>query len=115
MNHLNSNPATLADLPLLRADYFAKADLSQPAQRQALEVHLGRPDVTLAEKTKLLQALATPASFVADNLLTAPIPPGDDAARQAVLNSAVTEWLKTNRFPELGPQLSVLQQRLGMR
>ena len=101
MEYLNANPALLGERPMLRADYFAKADLSQPAQQTALETYLGRVDVGVAEKTKLLQALATPASFVSDNLLTPPPVPGDDAARQRTLGTVLGGWLQGNRFPEL--------------
>ena len=101
MEYLNANPALLGERPMLRADYFAKADLSQPAQQTAIETYLGRADVGVAEKTKLLQALATPASFVSDNLLTPPPVPGDDAARQRTLGTVLGGWLQANRFPEL--------------
>ena len=115
MNYLNTHPTTLATSPMLRADYYAKADVSQPAQRAALEVYLGRPDIAPAEKEKLLKAIATPASFVSENLLTesAP-PPADDgaAARRDALGKVASDWLTTNRFPDLTAPLTLLQQRL---
>jgi hypothetical protein len=115
LTYLNANPMLLAEAPLVRADYYAKADLAQPAQREALELHLGRPDISLEEKTKILKALATPASFVSDNLLTASAPPNDDTTRQATLSKTIGTWLAANRFPELGTELRQLQQRLGAR
>ena len=115
MNYLNTHPTTLAERPMLRADYYAKADVSQPAQRAALEIYLGRPDIALAEKTKLLNAIATPASFVSENLLTesAP-PPADDgtAARREALGKVASDWLTTNRFPDLKAPLTQLERRL---
>ena len=113
MTYLNTHPTELADRPLLRADYYAKADLSQIAQRAALEVYLGRPDVTAAEKDKLLKGLATPATFVSENLLTEPPPADDGAARQDALAKATTDWLAANRFPDLRLPLEKLQRRLG--
>jgi hypothetical protein len=113
MTYLNTHPTELADRPLLRADYYAKADLAQIAQRAAVEVYLGRPDVTAEEKGKLLKGLATPATFVAETLLTEPPPPDDGAARLDALTRATAGWLRADRFPDLRPQLTQLQQRLG--
>ena len=113
MNFLNTNRAELADKPFLRADYFSKADLSQPAQRAALEAYLSRTDVDAREKGKLLAVLASPGSFAGDTLVTDPPPEEDPPQRSAGLKQAVGEWLKTNRFPELNPSLQQLQERLA--
>ena len=91
----------MAERPFLRADYFAKANLAELAQRQAIEHYLSRADVTAAEKTKLLRALAAPASFVSETLLTAPLPEPDDAARAAAIAATTADWLAQRRFPEL--------------
>jgi hypothetical protein len=117
MNHLNSNPALLSDRPFARADYFTKADLSIPAQRQAVELYLSRADVTADEKSKLLKGLLTPGSFISDNLLTesAPPPEDSDARRLEVLQKTTADWLKAQRFPQISSDLqqlnSLLQQR----
>lgn len=113
MNFLNTNRAELADKPFLRADYFSKADLSQPAQRAAVEAYLSRPDVAAREKGKFLAVLASPGSFAADTLLTDPPPADDPPQRSAGLQQAVGDWLKTNRFPELNLSLQQLQERLA--
>ncbi len=113
MSYLNAHPTTLAERPMLRADYFAKADLAQPGQKTALEFYLGRPDIADAEKTKLLKALATPAAFVSENLLTPPPPEPDDAAREHAILAATQEWLTGKRFPALESQLLQLQRRLA--
>jgi hypothetical protein len=113
MTYLNTHPATLAERPLLRADYFAKADLADGAQRSQVEMYLGRPDVAADEKSKLLRALVTPASFVSDTLVTAPPPADDGSARRAALAQATGDWLRTNRFPSLKTQLMEVQERLA--
>jgi hypothetical protein len=112
MSYLNANPRVMAERPFVRADYFAKADLAQPAQRQALEFYLGRGDVSHEEKAKLLNALTTPASFVAEGLLTSPAPEPDDVARQNAVASATREWLVQNRFPQLRAEIAEIQRRL---
>ena len=113
MTYLNTHPTELADRPLLRADYYAKADLSQIAQRAAVEIYLGRPDVALEEKSKLLKGLATPATFVAETLLTEAPPPDDGGPRLDALARATGEWLAGDRFPDLRAPLTQLRQRLA--
>ena len=113
MSYLNAHPTTLAERPMLRADYFAKADLAHPGQKTALEFYLGRPDIADAEKTKLLKALATPAAFVSENLLTPPPPEFDEATREHAILAALHEWLTGKRFPALETQLLQLQRRLA--
>jgi hypothetical protein len=111
--YLNTHPSLLNDRPFLRADYFAKADLSQPAQRAQIEIYLGRPDVSLAEKTKLLKALTTPSSFVGDSLVAAPAPADNGATRRAGLIETTREWLTHDRFPSLREPLLEIQQRVA--
>jgi hypothetical protein len=113
MNYLNGHPAEFADRPFLRADYYSKADLSQFQQRQAVEAYLARPDVTVAEKDKLLSVFASPGTFVGDTLVTEPAAADDPPQRTAGLRAAVGDWLKGNRFPDLAGPLNQLQQRLA--
>jgi hypothetical protein len=112
MNYLNGHPSEFANLPFLRADYFSKADLSQVQQRQAVEAYLARPDVTVAEKDKLLAVFASPGTFVGDTLVTQPPPADDPPQRAAGLRTAVNDWLAGNRFPDLTGALVQLQRRL---
>ena len=113
MNYLNAHPAEFSNRPFLRADYFSKADLSQPAQRQAVETYLSRIDVFITEKEKLLAVFASPGSFVSDSLVTMP-PVGDDPPeRKAALLKTVGEWLQVNQFPDLTEVLVRLRRRLA--
>jgi hypothetical protein len=113
MMYLNANPEEFAERPLLRADYFSRADLSQAAQRVAVETYLSRADVAAAEKAKLLATFASPGSFVGDTLVTEP-PSGDlEPQRVAGLQNAVNDWLRTNRFPGLSAPLVNLRERLS--
>ena len=111
MQYLNSHPDTIADLPFVRADYFAKADLGDLAQRGAVEKSLDRADVGLPEKTKFLHAIASPGSFVSDSLLSTALPPDDGTVRYAGLATAAAEWTRTNRFPALREHVQWLLQR----
>ena len=113
MTYLNEHPAEFADRPFLRADYYSKADLSQAGQRVAVEAYLGRPDVSLAEKDKLLSVFASPGSFVGDTLVTQPPPEDASPQRTAGLQKAVDEWLKVNRFPNLSGSIGNLRGKLA--
>jgi hypothetical protein len=110
MNVLNGNPALLADRPLMRADYFAKADLTQPVQRQAVETYLARRDVSLEEKAKFAASIAEPGTFVSDNLLTAPPDPAGNPRQREALIRAAQDWAR--RFPELRGAMEQLQSDL---
>jgi len=112
MNYLNQNPGAFSRRPMVRADFFAKADLSQPAQRAVLEAYLARADVLLPEKTKLVEALAAPGSFVAETLFSSAAPPVDDDARVAAVERVTAEWIAARRFPELTSALADLQRQL---
>ena len=114
MDYLNANPTVIADLPFVRADYFAKADLSNTEQRKAVERYLDRGDVADSEKTKFLHAIASPGSFVGESLLTTAIKPDDGTARYAAIAAATTEWTRTNRFLPLREHVLWLHQRVTL-
>jgi hypothetical protein len=113
MTYLNGHPSEFSDRPFLRADYYSRADLSQAAQRTAVETYLARPDVSVEEKSKLLSTFASPGSFVGDTLVTSPAPDEISPQRTAGLQQAVDDWLKTNRFPNLSVPLANLRQRIA--
>jgi hypothetical protein len=113
MDYLNANPALISDHPLRRADYFAKADVTQPAQQAALENYLDRGDVGVDEKTKLLNELASPASFVSDTLLSAAPAPDDGIAHQQAYSALLGRWMSTSRFPALQGVMQQVQTRLA--
>ena len=113
MTYLNANPAEFSEKPFLRADYYSRADLSQAAQRVAVETYLARADVSVAEKSKLLSTFASPGSFVGDTLVTQPVPDEASPQRTVGLQAAVDEWLKANRFPTLNGPLANLRERLA--
>lgn len=108
MNYLNANPSTLSDMSMMRADYFSKASLSDPAQRSALETYFSRPDVSDAEKTKAVDGLFAPGSFVADTLLSTEPPVTDPAVQKQMLTQLAGDWAK--RFPAVGLRVKQLLQ-----
>lgn len=114
MNYLNANPTTIADLPFVRADYFAKANLADGRQRQAVEHYLSRTDVTGDEKRKFLRALAAPGSFVSASLLETSAKPEEPAARAAAIATATTDWLRLGHFQAMRGDIAWLLQRVTL-
>ena len=114
MEYLNAHPDEIADLPFVRADYFAKADLRDAQQRGTVEQYLARIDVTADEKTKFLHAIASPGSFVSESLLSTAVRHGDTGARDAGIAAAATDWLKANRYPTLNPHIGWLLERVTL-
>lgn len=100
MSYLNNNRSLLANLPFLRADYYAKADLRDAAQKQAVEIYLGREEVSVSEKQKFFAALQTPGTFVSDTLLTPAPTPLDGPGRREAARQAAASWLRQGRYPQ---------------
>ena len=101
-SYLNGNPGTLADYPLLRADYMGSLNLSSPDQLAQAEAYLGRTDVSDAEKSKFLAREAVPAGFVSDTLVT----PSNtqtmgDTDHRALVNQVASQWLASGKYPDL--------------
>ncbi len=107
--YLNANPGILSDLPMVRADYMGKVDLSDPAQNAQAEAYLRRGDVSMEEKDKFLARLALPAGFVSDNLLTPAQSQNNNlVVHRTMVNQAATDWLNSGRFPALQDPLQKL-------
>ncbi|MDP9291359.1 MAG: hypothetical protein M3O82_03220 [Verrucomicrobiota bacterium] len=111
MNYLNSNPALFSDRPLLRADYFAKADLGDGAQRQLFENYLARTDASFDEKSKAIDELIEPGTFVSENLLTTVVDKITPEQRAATLEKVTGEWIAAKRFPDLQKAIAELHAR----
>ncbi len=61
------------------------------------------------EKVKFLERLATPASFVSNNLLTPPqVQTTPLLERRATVNQVASGWLSSGQYPTLQPALQSL-------
>ncbi len=107
LSTLNDQPTLLSTNPGLRSDYFAKAQLSDPAQLAAVETYLARSDVTVAEKNRFIGQLSQPGAFVSDNLImptnNPPVP-----NTPAVINTTAQQWLNSGKYPDLTGSLTEL-------
>ncbi len=110
---LSKNPDVLKEHPMQRADLYSKVDISNPAQKQAIESVLARQDLTVKERAKILSGLLTPGNFLSNNLLTTQ-PAFNEASERQRLNlvhQIGSEWLVSGRFPDLASALNDLVKR----
>jgi len=97
-----------------RANYFARADVGDPVQRQLVETYLLDPTHSPAE----LQAFAgvfPNANFMISNNLLTPNTTLDNATltqRDRASLAAVNAWLADPRFANLRPLLQTMKTRL---
>ena len=120
-----NNPATvlesLEDEPDLmkgrestRADYFARANASDPQQRQILESYLLDPAISTAELQTFAGIYPNANFMISPNLLTQATTPGHDAlmSLDAQALAVAQEWLADPRFARVAPDLQTITQRL---
>jgi hypothetical protein len=90
----------LGGQPLLRAGLMARADVRDPAQRQAVERYLNRNDIQSAEFDKFAGLFPNANGFVSHNLLTGvqPFNPRDSVARDLASLHQVRAWRQASGF-----------------
>ncbi len=112
---LLADPAALNGHEATRADYFARADVSDPAQRQLVEDYLLSPQTGAAELNAFAGIFPNANYMLSPNLLTSSQPPDRAAlvARDAAALKAVQEWLADPRFARLQPALSQMETRIS--
>jgi len=112
--------ALAADLSLMqgremtRANYFARADVTNPQQRQLLENYLLNPQISAAELEQFVGLYPNANYMISANLLT-PTSTPDHASltrRDAESLRVVREWITDPRFAKLRPQLQKTERRL---
>jgi hypothetical protein len=111
---LQATPELMQGREATRADYFARADVRDPRQRQVLESYLLEPSRSGAELGQFAGVFPNANYMISQNLLT-PTPTPDHAAltgRDAASLQVVQEWLADPRFSNLQPSLQKMKQRL---
>ena len=111
---LEADPDLMQGREQTRADYFARADVRDPQQRQVLESYLLDPRTSPQELQQFAGLFPNANYMVSQNLLT-PTPTPDHAAltsRDAASLQAVQAWLADPRFASLQRPLQKVQQRL---
>jgi hypothetical protein len=99
-----------------RANYFARADVRDPAQRRALEAYLLSPELGAPEASTFAGVYPNANYMISHNLLTRAQTPDHAtlAARDAEALRVVRAWLADERFVRWKPQLDRVRQRLEL-
>ena len=111
---LEAAPELMQGREATRADYFARADVRDPQQRQVLESYLLDPQRSAAELAQFAGVFPNANYMISQNLLT-PTPTPDGAsltARDAASLQVVQEWLADPRFANLQRPLQKVKQKL---
>lgn len=111
---LNEHPEWMTGREETRANYFARADVSDTAQRQLVEAYLLEAARSPAELQAFAGVFPNANFMISHNLLTSnKTPDGAVLARrdQASL-TVVNEWLNDPRFEKLRPQVEKMKARL---
>lgn len=111
---LSQHPEWMQGRPETRANYFARADVSDAIQRQLVEEYLLSPARTPQELTAFCGVFPNANFMISQNLLTQNATPDAVKLRQLDMASlkVVNEWLRDPRFQELQPQLTTIKRRL---
>lgn len=112
---LESDPALISGFTSTRADYFARADVRDPQQRQILENYLLNQQTPAAEISAFAGIYPNANYMVSANLLT-PVQTPDAsaiAARDAAALQTLQQWLADPRFAGLKASLTMAQVRLA--
>jgi len=114
LNALEANPDLMQGREQTRANYFARADVRDPQQKQVIENYLLDPRINVAELQQFAGLYPSANYMISHNLLT-PTPTPDHAAltsRDAESLRVVNEWLADDRFEKVRPQLQKMKSRL---
>jgi hypothetical protein len=113
---LTDDPALLAWAPEHRASLVARADVSEPGQRLALERYLE----TLAERPDELETFTSlfpnRNTMLGRALVTTPLPDlgfREMLAQDEAALAAVRDWMSANRYPAIETNLREVERRLA--
>jgi hypothetical protein len=114
LESLEDEPDLMEGRESTRADYFARANVSDPEQRQVLENYLLDPAISTTELQTFAGIYPNANFMISPNLLTQATTPGRDALMNLDAQSlaVVQEWLADPRFAQVAPELQIITQRL---
>jgi hypothetical protein len=113
---LEAAPELMQGREATRADFFARADVGDPQQRQVLESYLLNPAIAQSELQTFAGVYPNANYMISLNLLTPTPTPGREAlvSRDAQSLAVAQQWLADPRFAGLGPVLQRIVSRLQM-
>ena len=112
---LLAQPELMQGREQTRADFFARADVRDPQQRQLVENYLLSPQTSPAELQQFAGVFPNANYMISQNLLTPTSTPDSAslAGRDAGSLLAVQQWQADPRFAGIRPQLEQMSARLG--
>ncbi|HYV31418.1 MAG TPA: hypothetical protein VEO53_09970, partial [Candidatus Binatia bacterium] len=115
LEHLLKDPSAMQGREQTRANYFARADVSDPQQRQILESYLLAPDRSATELQTFAGLFPNANFMISHNLLTSSATPDHQhiVRRDQESLRTVNAWLADPRFNHLQPQIQTIQNRLS--
>lgn len=115
LGRLQSEPDLMKGRELTRANYFSRADVGNPQQREIVERYILNPSLSPDELAKFAGLFPNANMMISRNLLTvSPTPSREHIVagdREAL--RVVDEWTKNPRFERVRPSLQVIRQRLA--
>jgi len=114
LSALETQPDLMQGREQTRANYFARADVRDPRQREIVESYLINPKISSGELAQFAGLYPSANFMISANLLTpTPTPSHADlTSRDAESLRVVNEWLNDPRFATVRPQLEKTKQRL---
>lgn len=111
---LNEHPEWMKGREETRANYFARADVGDAAQRRLVEAYLLDTAGNPAELQAFAGVFPNANFMISHNLLTENVTLGGATLRRRDLASleAVNQWLADPRFDNIKQPLTTIQQRL---
>ncbi len=111
---LLADPSLMQGRETTRADYFARADVRDPQQKQILKNYLLNPQISPAEIDAFVGIFPNANYMISPNLLTQSQTPNHAALvnRDAESLLAVRDWITDPRFAQMLPSLQKMQARL---
>ena len=114
LRQLHEHPGQMAGREVTRANYFARADLRDPAQKIIVQDYLLDPTISPAERAAFAGLFPSGNYMVSHNLLSSIVTPNGEEIRsrdQTALRT-VTDWLQDPKFAHRRSELARIKMRL---
>lgn len=114
LQSLENDPTLMQGRESTRADYFARADVRDPAQLAVLQSYLLNPAISQSELQTFAGTFPNANFMISQNLLTQNVTIDHDnlVARDAQSLAVVQQWMTQPQFANLMPELQTISQRL---
>jgi hypothetical protein len=114
LTELQRDPELMRGREITRANYFARANLSDLQQKTVVETYLLDPGRLPNELNTFAKLYPNRNLMISHNLLTTASPPdlAPQISRDRSSLDVLAEWMDDPRFAKLRPQLEIMKARL---